>query len=209
MSHFPSLDFNAKVFHALRTPLTVIREGIELVLDGTLGAVNAEQKESLDAAKMNVDRLARLINHVMEYQKLESGRAVLKPSGNDINQLIEAQSKGIGVQLKLGQNLPKIDFDKQKIAQVLNTLIKNAVKFTAKGSPTVQSERKDRFVCVRVQDEGPGIPAEDLNRVFEPLNPGLGLAIAKKIIEAHGGEMAVESVVGKGCTFYFTLPLGK
>lgn len=220
------LDFNAKVFHAIRTPLSVIREGIDIVLDGTLGSVNSEQKESLDAAKMNVDRLSRLLNSVVEYQKFESGSVALKFERSDLNGLIReiqenflpiAKKKGVEIRLELDNDAPTITFDRTKIAQVIGKLIKNAVKFTASGTVTVQSQKNGSGARVLVTDQGPGIRPEDLPRVFDSFShisadpenqmggTGLGLTISRKIIEAHHGQMAVKSVYGRGCVFSFTI----
>ncbi|MDP2922867.1 MAG: ATP-binding protein [Candidatus Omnitrophota bacterium] len=221
-------DFTSMVSHELRTPLSAIKEGIAIVLDKTAGEINAEQKEFLEIAKRNVDRLTRLINDVLDFQKLESGRTVFNIEENDINEVVKeaqetmvplAAEKGLYFILKLSEELGKIKFDKDRITQVLANLVNNAIKVTEKGGITVRTGKKDNAILVSVQDTGPGIKNEDIPQLFQrfvqlekgiyrkPGGTGLGLAISKEIIAAHKGRIWAESEFGKGATFYFTLPV--
>lgn len=221
-------EFTSTVSHELRTPLAAIKEGIAIVLDGTAGDVNAEQKEFLDIAKRNVDRLARLINDVLDFQKLESGKMEFNITENNINDLIVevgkamlavAGGKGLGLAIDLEDNPPELKFDRDKITQVLDNILNNAIKFTEKGTITIAARKKDDFIQVSVEDTGVGIRKEDAAKLFtrfEQLEKGierksggtgLGLAISKEIVEAHKGKIWVESEFGKGSTFYFTLPV--
>ena len=222
--------FTSTVSHELRTPLTAIKEGIGIVLDGSAGEINEDQKDFLDTAKRNVDRLHRLINDVLDFTKLESGKAELRMKENDINKTIEeatatqksvAEGKGLYLKTSLSSDLEKIEFDSDRIVQVLTNLLNNAIKFTAKGGITVESGRdaQEKAVRVQVEDTGPGIKKEDFSKLFvefqqvggskyrKPGSTGLGLAICKQIVAGHGGRIWVESVEGAGADFIFTLPL--
>ncbi|MDD4954666.1 MAG: PAS domain S-box protein [Candidatus Omnitrophica bacterium] len=222
-SHFTSM-----VSHELRTPLTAIKESISIVMDGTAGSLNDDQKNFLEMSRRNVDRLARLINDVLDYQKLESGKFEFHFLENDINEVIRevekimvsvAKDKGLDIVLKLEEDLPKIQCDRDKIVQVLANLINNAIKFTEKGGITISSAKLDNIVEIKVEDTGIGIKKEDLPRLFKAFeqleagkdrktgSTGLGLAISKEIIERHKGEIWAESEIGRGSVFHFTLPV--
>jgi signal transduction histidine kinase len=179
-------------------------------------------------SKRNVDRLARLIDDILDFQKLESGKMTFKMAENDINETIRevgvsmaplAGQKGLDFIFDPDDSLPAIRFDKDKIMQVLTNMIGNAIKFTEKGGITVSTGRGDNFVTVSVRDTGPGIKKDDIPRLFRQFEQldtginrkiggtGLGLAICKSIIEAHGGKVHAESELGKGSVFSFTLPV--
>ena len=221
-------EFTSTVSHELRTPLTAIKEGIALVVGGLAGEVNEEQKEILDISKKNVDRLARLINDVLDFQKLESGKMKFDIQPNSINELARdvyemmaptAKDRGAGFLLELDDSLSKTGFDSDKITQVLTNLVTNAMKFTEKGNITIKTGKKNGTIHVSVSDTGHGIKKEDLPRVFDRFEQlatggerktggtGLGLAISKNIIEQHDGRIWVESTFGKGSKFTFTLPV--
>jgi signal transduction histidine kinase len=223
-------EFTSMVSHELRTPLTVIKESVAIVEDGTAGPVNEEQRDFLLTAKRNIDRLARLINNVLDYQKLEAGRMELHFEEAELQSLVRdasagfaltARNKGLDLRMALDDGLPKARVDKDKISQVLANFLNNALKFTDKGSITVRAAAENGCVRVSVEDTGPGIRREDYERLFKSFSQlssgterktggtGLGLAISKKIIEAHGGRIGLESEPGKGTTFYFTLPSGR
>ncbi len=220
-------EFISTVSHELRTPLTAIKEGIALVVDGLAGDINDEQKELLGISKKNVDRLARLINDVLDFQKIESGRMKFNMQPNDINKIVEdvykvmvsaTKNTGVDLLLELNKDLPKARFDNDKIIQVLTNLVNNAIKFTEKGNITIKTGEKNGTIRVLVSDTGCGIKKEDLPRVFNRFEQlatggerktggtGLGLAIAKEIIEKHKGKIWVESEFGKGSEFIFALP---
>ena len=222
-------QFISMVSHELRTPLTAVREGIGIVLDGSAGKINTEQEDFLDTAKRNVDRLARLINDVLDYQRLEAGRMEYEMKENDINELVKevektmrplVEEKKLDFTTHLGGGLPKIAFDRDKITQVLSNLVNNAIKFTDKGALAISTERAENAVVVSVKDTGIGIKEEDMDKLFQRFSQiavskdrkagtgtGLGLAISKKIVQQHGGKIWVESVFSQGSTFHFTLPL--
>ncbi|MDD5595615.1 MAG: PAS domain-containing sensor histidine kinase, partial [Candidatus Omnitrophica bacterium] len=220
--------FTSMVSHELRTPLTAIKEGISLVVDGSTGPLNTEQKDFLGIVKRNVDRLGRLINEVLDFQKLEAGKLEFMMQENQINDVARevfqtmeplAKNKGLDLTIEVDESLPKSQFDKDRITQVLTNIIANAFNFTQKGSIKIITQRQAGKVLVSVKDTGTGIKEEDFPKLFhsfeqlakekerKPGGTGLGLAISKAIIERHEGKIWVESEFGKGTTFYFTLPL--
>ena len=221
-------QFISTVSHELRTPLTIIKEDISLIMDGAAGQVKPKQREILDIAQRNIDRLARLINDVLDLQKLQSGRAKFNMQDNTINAAAETVHKtmvgtvkknGVDFRLVLDNALPKVTFDSDKIIQVLTNLVSNAMKFTEKGSITIATRRIENAIHVSVSDTGCGIKQEDLPKLFQQFQQlassgsrktggtGLGLAISKDIVEKHGGRIWVESELGKGTTFHFLLPI--
>jgi PAS domain S-box-containing protein len=221
-------DFLSTVSHELRTPLAAIKEGINIVYDQSAGKINKEQKEFLNISKRNVDRLARLINDVLDVQKLESGKMDFNFKDNDINSIIEevfatmkphAGQKQLRFTLNLDKNIPPIKVDRDKLIQVITNLASNAIKFTEQGSITINSLQEENAVKVWVEDTGPGIKKEDIPKLFKTFQQlqtekgrktggtGLGLAICKDIISKHHGKIWVESEVGKGSKFIFLLPI--
>ncbi|MDD5292450.1 MAG: CHASE domain-containing protein [Candidatus Omnitrophica bacterium] len=222
-------EFTSMVSHELRTPLAAIKESINIVLDGLVGPLTNEQRDFLGTGKNNVDRLARLINDVLDFQKLQAGKVVLNIQKEDLNKVVEevrqtmsvlAKEKGLELTSNLASDLPDIDLDRDKIIQVLTNLINNAIKFTDKGNIKVVTGRKDEnTVCVSVVDSGIGIQEEDIGKVFQSFSQvappqykktgstGLGLAISKGIVQKHGGKIWVESEPGKGSKFSFLLPI--
>ncbi|MFA5293434.1 MAG: PAS domain S-box protein [Phycisphaerae bacterium] len=219
--------FTSMVSHELRSPLGAIKEGINLVLEGLAGNINDEQKDLLSTAKRNTDRLGRLINNVLDYQKIESGKLEFETLKNNLNETVKevyksmsflAKEKGLQLLIDTDDSIPAIIFDKDRIIQVITNLVSNAIKYTEKGSVTIRTKQKDDAVCVSVQDTGIGVKAEDIEKLFcafEQLDgprdkkkggTGLGLAISKEIILAHQGNIWAESEIGKGSTFHFTIP---
>ncbi len=224
-------EFASTLSHELRTPLTAMKEGIDLVLDGSTGAVNKEQKEFLGIAKRNADRLGHLINNVLIFSKLTSYKGGLKMEMGSINELIEsvtasyklvAEKKGFYIYTQLEATDGFISgFDSDRISQVMTNLIDNAIKFTNKGSVGVFTAKDDKSNSVKVcvEDTGTGIRKNDISKLFQsfvqlrsrkgrkPGGTGLGLAICKEIIKQSGGKIWVESEFGKGSKFCFILPV--
>jgi signal transduction histidine kinase len=220
--------FVSMASHELRTPLTAIKEGIRLVTQEKSGALNEEQKGFLSIARRNVNRLARLIDDVLDFQKLEAGRMSFNTQQNDINEIVKdvydtmasaVKHMGVDFVLKLESNLPKVKFDGDKVAQVITNMVSNAMKFTEKGNITIATSKGENVIQVSVSDTGCGIRKEDLPRVFDEFEQlgqggdrrvggtGLGLAISKAIIEQHRGKICVKSEYAKGTTFHFVLPI--
>jgi len=221
-------QFISTVSHELRTPLGCMKEGIAIVLDGLVGQINDQQRKFLDLAKRNVDRLAVLVNNVLDFQQLEADKTRLDIQANDISEVLEeayqtmvssAKNKGIDFSLELEDSLPKARFDSAKIIQVLTNLINNAIKFTPEGGNVrVCAGVQGQDLVMRISDTGMGIPKQALPKIFnrfyrvhrpgkEIQGTGLGLAIVNKIVTMHGGKIEVESEVDKGTTFIVFLPL--
>lgn len=220
--------FTSMVSHELRSPMAVIKESINLILEELVGSITPEQKDILSTAKSNIDRLGRLINNVLDFQKIEAGKIEFDIKEHDLNEVVLTTSKemnllatekGISFTVNIDEDLPKIKFDKDRIVQVLTNLLSNAIKFTEKGGIIVSTERSDNMAHVIVQDTGPGIQSRDISKLFQTFErlagpaskkksgTGLGLAISKDIIQAHNGKIWVDSKPGKGSAFHFILPI--
>jgi PAS domain S-box-containing protein len=222
-------DFISTVSHELRTPLTIIKESINMVMKEYTGPLNQVQKETLLIGKRNVDRLSRLINDVLDIQKLQFDGFSMNFQSEDINQLALdirenmisiIKEKGLDLQLNLAPDLQPVLIDRDRIIQVFTNLVNNAVKFTQHGFIRIKTELwEDRYVRVTIQDSGIGIAQEDKTKLFQRFSQiapfdhqklgstGLGLAICKEIIEKHLGKIWVESTPGQGSSFFFTLLL--
>ncbi len=221
-------EFISTVSHELRTPLTSIREGVAQVHEGILGPVNDDQKEFLNIALEEVDRLAAIINDLLDISKIEAGKVVLRKSWVDLREVVEQvvfgyQSLVKNKQIELKSILPdgmiEVFCDPDKVKQVVTNLLTNAYKFTDEGGRiTVQVEVHEEVVRVTVEDNGIGISEENRAKIFEKFvqvgrtagpgikGTGLGLAISKNIVEIHQGKIWVESKVRQGSRFIFTLP---
>ncbi|MCK4752237.1 MAG: PAS domain S-box protein [Planctomycetes bacterium] len=221
-------QFISMVSHELRTPLAIMKEDLAIVLDGAAGKINADQRHFLETAEKNLSRLVRLINNVLDFQKLGAGKMEFAMEEYDINDAIRdvhetmvssVEKKGVGFVLNLDDTLPKLRFDRDKIIQVLTNLVSNAMKFTDEGSITISSHIIGNVIKISVSDTGCGIKQEDLPKLFHKFEQlagegsrktggsGLGLAISKEIVEEHGGKIWAESVVDKGTTVDFLLPV--
>jgi PAS domain S-box-containing protein len=222
-------DFVSNVSHELRTPLTSIKGSVDNMLDGLTGALNEKQIRYLSRIKSNTDRLSRLINDLLDLSRIESGRVEVRPTTFSVTVLaaeVAEQLKHLATEKLIRIEVPSADLgttvwaDRDKVIQILINLIGNAVKFTPHdGKVTVALEKNDDdFVQIAVSDTGPGILSEETSKIFskfyqvanvanqKPKGSGLGLAISKALVEMHGGKIWVESEVGRGSTFYFTLP---
>ncbi len=221
-------QFISTVSHELRTPLASMKEAVLIVLDGVAGPLNEDQRHFLDVAKRNIDRLWRLINEVLDFQKLGAGKMKFHMQENDLGKVVEdayttmlpyASKHRIHLSLSAEPNLPKGLFDGDRLIQVITNLLSNAVKFTPEdGKVSLDLGRKDDEFVLRVSDTGLGIPKEALGRIFDRFyrvsrpgkeikGTGLGLAIVKAIVLAHGGHIEVASEVDQGTTFTVFLPI--
>jgi len=223
-------DFVAKVSHEIRTPLIAMEKSLDLILTKTTGPLSAEQDKFLAITERNLKRLALLINDLLDLSKLEAGKAVLVREPAEIEKVIDepiamfnnwAQTKTIRIEKKIQQGLPQVNIDANRIIQVINNLMGNAIKFTPdNGTITVEALlRGAQEIEISVKDTGVGIPPEELPKVFDKFyqvsanlrtdirGTGIGLTITKEIVELHGGKVWVESEVGKGTKFIFTLPI--
>ncbi|MBI3606718.1 MAG: PAS domain-containing protein, partial [Nitrospirae bacterium] len=226
-------DFVASVSHELRTPLASVKQALGLLRDGTVGAVTEDQSKMLALAQRNVERLMRLINDLLDLSKIEAGKLVVNPSPNDLAEIVDevgqtmtlfAQSRNVKLSYHAQKGLPKVHVDRDRMIQVFTNLVGNAVKFTPpEGKVSVGVADLPRGgivpsqVKVAVTDSGRGIPKGDVERIFENFvqvgqkstdvhGTGLGLPIAKALVEQHGGRIWVESEVGKGSKFTVSLP---
>ncbi|MEI6242461.1 MAG: PAS domain S-box protein [Chlamydiota bacterium] len=216
--------FTSMISHELRTPLAAIKESISLLLEGILGDISLEQKEYLVIAKQNIDRLIRLVTQILDFQKMEDQRMVFHIEPQDICSVVKevekmmgplCKKKNIEIRLEISEKSMKVPFDRDRITQVLTNLLNNALKATEKGYITIKIHQEGKFVQVSVSDTGIGIAKEFLSKIFlkyqqfspKPGGTGLGLLISQEIILAHHGKIWAESVVGKGTTIYFVLPL--
>lgn len=220
-------DFFSLMSHELRTPLTSIKEGTNLFLEGKGGEVTERQKRLLTIVSEESNRLIQLVNSLLDLSKLEAGIAAFQFLKADVAPLITtvireieplAEAKGIRIKRDI-QESPRVSMDTERILQVLRNLLGNAIKFTPQGGVIeISLQAKDGVVEVSVTDTGPGIPEEQTAIIFDKFRQavhqgsrkiqgtGLGLAIVKQIIQSHGGRVWVESAVGRGSTFRFTLP---
>jgi len=214
----------ADVAHELRTPLSNIQGYLEAVNDGVI----QPDTNAIQSLSEETTRLSRLVDELQELSLAEAGELKLIRKVEDISELIsqtvlavqaQAASKGISLSTELADKLAPVNIDAQRIAQVLHNFLDNAIAHTADGgSITVSAIDKGNWLEVAVTDTGEGIPEEDLPNVFERLyrvdksrtratgGSGLGLTIAKRFVEAHGGKIEVHSELGKGSRFVFTLP---
>ena len=215
------------VSHQLKTPLTSLRMSIHLLLEERVGALNEKQTELLMAARDDSERLVGILDDLLDINRIESGKSHLHSNPSHRRALVrdaiepflvEAKDKGVTVVNDVSDELPEVMADTEKIRHVFANLLSNALRFTGPGgSVTIRASLKQGRVAFFVEDTGKGIPAEDLKHLFEQFyrapgqdeksGVGLGLAIVKEIVQAHGGDVGVESVVGKGSAFRFTLPL--
>lgn len=224
-------QFLANVSHELRTPLTAIVTYGEVLRDGLLGEVNERQKEAVQSVIGSSRQLLTMIEEILTYARTGAQAIELKPSTFIVGEVIDAvhdmnrsliRKKEIEFVTACAEDLPSAEADRDKVIHVLGNLVGNAIEFTPEqGRIEVRASRlsyKPSWICVEVEDTGIGIDEENHEMIFREFaqvdssrsrlhhGTGLGLAIARNFIELHGGEIGVESEVGKGSRFYFTLP---
>jgi signal transduction histidine kinase len=225
-------QFLSHVSHELRSPLTAIYQFVTILLDGLAGDLNPEQKEYLNIVLRNLQQLHNMITDLLEATRAETGKLAFEPRCVSLSQLASevlettlptAIAKGVALTVDVPTDLPFVFADPARIKQILTNLIENAIKFTpAKGEITLRAQINNHdsdFLCVAVADNGCGISPEGTQKIFDRLfqetetidanrqGLGLGLYICKELVKLHGGKIWVESDLGKGSTFYFTLPL--
>lgn len=221
-------NFIDTISHEFKTPLTSIMMGVGLMMDKNVGVLSEKQNNLLTSINEDVERLNNLVSNLLKLSKVQSDKAIfdLKPCHieNIIDKSIDnfkeqARSKEVTIRGNIETSLPNVLVDGEKITWVINNLISNSLKNTNSGdSITIGAFQKDESVHVYVSDTGEGIPSEFLEKVFdkfvqvkgydpESLNTGLGLSIAKEIVEAHAGTIWCESRLNAGSTFTFTIPI--
>ncbi|MGA9117054.1 MAG: ATP-binding protein [Bacteroidota bacterium] len=221
-------DFIATLSHEFRTPVTSITMSVDLLEQEVLGPLGSKQRELVRSAREDCHRLTKLARELLQLSKLESGRLPMARDQVDLRMAVESSvrplrlqfgEKGVHLVNEIPPDLPSIIADEQQISWVITNLVTNALKHTdAGGIVRIRGARAASGVQVAVEDSGCGIPPEDLGRIFDkfvqvrrgadatPGSVGLGLAIAKEIVELHGGTLRVESTVGEGSTFSFEIP---
>jgi signal transduction histidine kinase len=221
--------FVSTVSHELRTPMTSIKGYVDNILDGLTGALTDRQSYYLNRVKFNIERLTRMINDLLDLSRIEAGRVEVRLASVCMRDLVTevaegfqrlAQEKSVALHVRHPDELPPVRGERDKLHQVLTNLLQNAVKFTPQGGEIrVESQvRDDGFVQISVSDTGCGIPPHEFDRVFdrfyrgesvttEDRGSGLGLPIAKSLVELHGGRIWAESVPGQGSRFFFTVPI--
>jgi two-component system, NtrC family, sensor histidine kinase KinB len=218
-------DFITTASHELRTPLTSVQMGVHLLLEGALGELTDKQNEVLQACRQDCERLDKLMQGLLDLSRIEAGedkpqlvslRAddLIKGAAERLRTQIEA--KGLALRLKTPVNLPSVLADRTQVERVVSNLVTNAVRHTKRGEIGISAEQRGEYVAVSVSDSGSGVPKEYLTHIFDKFvqvpgatagGAGLGLAISRLIVEAHGGQISVQSEVGQGSTFTFTLPV--
>jgi PAS domain S-box-containing protein len=218
-------DFIATASHELRTPLTSVHMGVHLLLEGALGELTDGQVEVLQACRQDCERLEALMRDLLDLSRIEAGenqpqlatvsaRDLLSTAVRELRPQVEA--KGLELSVDAPVVLPWVSVDRLQIERVINNLVVNALRHTTKGAIKISATQRDNHLAVSVADTGSGIPPDYLPHIFDKFvqvpdaptgGAGLGLTISKSIIEAHGGQISVQSEVGRGTTFTFTLPL--
>lgn len=221
-------EFYSTVSHELRSPLTSIRGSLGLIESGLVGEVSEEASTFVSIARVESDRLIRLINSILDLRKIEAGKLELKYQNTKVAELVQSTLASLSgmahestVTLLAGSVCDdEAQLDQDRITQVLTNLVSNGIKFSKENSTIVVSaERQGDHIYFAVADEGAGIAVRDLPKLFGKFQQldstdsrsqggtGLGLAISKALVEQHGGEIGVESEPGKGSRFWFTIPL--
>ncbi len=222
-------DFMAAVSHEFRTPLTSINMGVDILRQGLLGPLTPEQQELLAGSKQDCERLTKLVRELLQLSRLEAGKIEIKAEPFDVAAAIESalqplklpfHEKGVDLVVVGDGGLPPLTGDEQQFSWVVSNLVNNALRHTGSGGRVeLRSSRDGEAILVQVRDTGRGIPEDQLEKIFDkfvqvkaqqvatPGSVGLGLAIAKEIVELYGGRIWAESVVDVGSTFSFTLPI--
>jgi len=220
-------EFVSMVSHELRAPLTNINGSIELLLSGDAPCYDRGHRELLQIVGEQSARLTRLVQGILNVSRIEAGQLILQPQAFNIVALIEKvigawESRGVANQFEhpRAQNLPSVWADRDRTEEVLFNLIDNAIKYSPEGAPIrIDAESDGKFVTLSVSDRGVGIPSDEADKIFdkfhridrgdstETYGHGLGLYICRRLIEAQGGLIGVESILGEGSTFRFALPL--
>jgi PAS domain S-box-containing protein len=218
-------EFIATASHELRTPLTSVQMGVHLLLEGALGELTEQQNEVLQACRQDCERLDKLMRDLLDLSKIEAGenqpqlaaisaRDLLATAVEELRPQVEAKDLTLSVDVPV--DLPWVLIDRLQIGRVISNLVINALRHTKNGEIKISAEQRDNHVAISIADTGSGIPTEYLPHIFDKFvqvpdaptgGAGLGLAISKSIVEAHGGQISVQSQVGRGSTFTFTLPL--
>ena len=222
-------EFLASMSHELRTPLNAVLGFSEVLLERMFGEINERQEEYLRDIHGSGQHLLELLNEILDLSKVEAGRMDLEYSSFDLRSLLELATSmlreravlhGIDLRIETDADVGSVYSDELRLKQVLLNLVTNAVKFTEEGgSVVVHAEREGAEILITVTDTGIGVPEADRERIFESFQQGgrgssreegtgLGLTLSRRLVELLGGRMWLESQVGRGSTFGFSLPAG-
>jgi len=219
-------DLVATVAHEFRTPLTSLRMAIHLIAEGVVGPINEKQADLLASARQDCERLQGIVDDLLDLSSIQSGRLELQVRSVSATELLSkaiasqqfaADQKDIHLESSVAADLDKIEIDPDRIGLVLNNLLSNAIRHTPEGGRvSIHVGRSEGATRFEVTDTGEGIPPEYHKRVFEKFfrvpgngasgGAGLGLSISRDIVEAHGGDIGLQSRPGHGSTFWFTVP---
>ena len=220
-------EFLASMSHEFRTPLNSILSFTDILLMGLDGSLNDQQKEDLALIKESGEDLLALVNNLLDLSKIEAGKVELYVEPVNPAEVItvvasqlvlKAEEKGLNLTVSTLQNLPEVAADETRLRQIVRNLVENALKFTDKGDVTIGAFYRKNEVIFWVKDTGLGIAEEDQEVIFDKFRQakegingksgaGLGLSVAKELVELHGGRIWVESELGKGSTFSFSIPV--
>jgi signal transduction histidine kinase len=221
-------NFVSNISHELRTPLTHVKGYIELLISESLGKINEEQRHALSVSQKATGKLEDMIEDLIMFSLASRGELSMKLDSVDIRRLVslavksatnKAQDRGVKLEAQFKDSVPLVQADPEKIGWVVNQLLDNAIKFTQSGGSVIVSLKEEgaNLVIISVADTGIGIPQHRMQEIFEPFHQldgsstrhyggtGLGLALVRQIIEAHGSLLDVKSIEGKGATFKFPL----
>jgi signal transduction histidine kinase len=221
------LRFIGIAAHDLKAPLTAIQGFLWVMLGGFAGEISDKQKNMLERSTRRISELLTLISDLLDIPRIETGQIVQEMKEVSLRQAIKnslesqrslAQEKGVRIKVELPEGLPKIKGSASRLQQVMNNLVNNAINYTPEGTITIRVQEKPSHLLVEVMDTGIGIPPDDIPKLFEDFfrasnveakGTGLGLSITRRIVEAHGGKIWVESPCPEsntGCKFSFTIP---
>jgi len=218
-------EFIATASHELRTPLTSVQMGVHLLLERAAGDLTDKQVEVLSACREDCERLDKLMRDLLDLSRIEAGenKPTLEPiKTRDLIEIAseelrsQVESKGLDFKTYAAPDLPIVMADRSQVERVLSNLVVNAIRYTKQGEIKISAEPRGHFVAVSVSDTGTGVPQEYLPHIFDKFvqvpggatgGAGLGLAISRLIIEAHGGQISAQSEPNVGSTFTFTLPV--
>jgi signal transduction histidine kinase len=218
-------EFIATASHELRTPLTSVQMGVHLLLEGAAGELNDKQTDVLSACREDCERLDKLMRDLLDLSRIEADESQPEPKAVKTREFIvnvteelrpQVESKGLAFNVLVPSGLLDVFIDHSQIERVLANLVVNAIRYTKQGEIVIGAEQRGSYVAISVSDTGTGIPQEYLPHIFDKFvqvpgaatgGAGLGLAISRLIVEGHGGQISVQSEVGQGSKFTFTLPV--